>query len=184
MSKKSKKESTLYYFYSVGCAFCNQVEPVVDELNSKGYQINKVDLSDENNRLFKEEIEQKFKLRCGTPFLVDSETGNSICGWRGEDTIQKWADGEEIPEPPKPKSPAPLLPKDFYDENEVKRFKEEYEKWVKENEHIPGLQTSEEIIDKFRKGIEHKKKQKESLDGRLETIENNLQKLMKHLGVK
>ena len=184
MSEKSKKESTLYYFYSVGCAFCNQVEPVVDELNSKGYQINKVDLSDENNRLFKEEIEHKFKLRCGTPFLVDSESGNSICGWRGEEMIKKWADGEEIPEPPKPKSQAPMLPKDFYDDEEVKRFKDEYEIWKKDNKHIPDLQTAEEIIDKFKKGIEHKKKQKESLEGRLETIENNLQKLMNHLGVK
>ena len=39
----SKKQSTLYYFYSVGCTFCNKVEPIVDKLNSDGYEIIKVD---------------------------------------------------------------------------------------------------------------------------------------------
>jgi thiol-disulfide isomerase/thioredoxin len=29
------KESTLYYFYSVGCGFCKKAEPVVDELEIK-----------------------------------------------------------------------------------------------------------------------------------------------------
>ena len=27
------KESTLYYFYSVGCGWCKKTEPLVDELN-------------------------------------------------------------------------------------------------------------------------------------------------------
>ena len=30
-----KKESTLYYFYSVGCGWCKKTEPLVDELNEK-----------------------------------------------------------------------------------------------------------------------------------------------------
>ena len=34
-SKKSKKESTLYYFYSTGCAFCKQIDPIVEKLNSE-----------------------------------------------------------------------------------------------------------------------------------------------------
>ena len=42
-----KKESTLYYFYSVGCAYCNKVEPIVDKLNSQGYKIQKIDISDD-----------------------------------------------------------------------------------------------------------------------------------------
>ena len=71
MSKKSKKESTLYYFHSVGCAYCNKVEPIVDELNSNGYDIIKLDLSDKSNQLFKKEIEEKFDIKCGTPLLVD-----------------------------------------------------------------------------------------------------------------
>ena len=34
MAKKSKKESTLYYFYSTGCAFCKQIDPIVEKLNN------------------------------------------------------------------------------------------------------------------------------------------------------
>ena len=183
-TKKTKKESTLYYFYSTGCAYCKKVEPVVDELNSNGYNIIKLDTSDSSNRLFKEEVEIKFQLRCGTPLLVDSETGNAICGWKNEETIKKWADGEEIPQPPKPNGEAPLLPKDFFDEEQVTNFKKQYEKWKEENKHIPGLQTAEEIIEKFKNHMKLQKQQKESLDGRLNTIEQKMDKLMNHFGVK
>tara|TARA_R100000231_G_scaffold119633_1_gene89719 strand:+ start:439 stop:984 length:546 start_codon:yes stop_codon:yes gene_type:complete len=180
----SKKESTLYYFYSIGCVFCNKVEPIVDKLNSQGYDIQKIDISDGQNKLFKHEVEEKYNFRCGTPLLIDSETGNSICGWRGDKMIKKWADGEEISEPPKPKGEAPRLPQDFFDESQIKDFTKQYKKWAKKNSHLHGLQTAEEIIDKFQKNQEAKNKRKISLDGRLQTIESNLQKLMNHLGVK
>ena len=32
----AKKESSLYYFYSVGCGWCKKAEPIVDELNESG----------------------------------------------------------------------------------------------------------------------------------------------------
>jgi len=44
MTKKSKKESTLYYFYSVGCAFCKQIDPIVEKLNNEGYDILRLDI--------------------------------------------------------------------------------------------------------------------------------------------
>tara|TARA_R100000315_G_C5141326_1_gene80836 strand:- start:5 stop:550 length:546 start_codon:yes stop_codon:yes gene_type:complete len=178
------KESTLYYFYSIGCAYCNEVEPIVDKLNSQGYEIQKIDISDGQNKLFKHEVEKKHNFRCGTPLLIDSETGNSICGWRGEEIIKKWADGEKIPEPPKPKGDAPKLPTDFFDESQVKTFTKKYKKWAKENSHLHGLQTPEEIINKFKKNAEVIKKQKNSFDGRMDIIEKKLDKLMNHLGVK
>ena len=149
MSDKSKKESTLYYFYSVGCVFCTKVEPIVDKLNSNGYDIVKLDTTQKANELFKKEIEEKFKIKCGTPLLVDSK-----------------------------------LPTDFFDENQIKQFKKKYNKWLKENLHLKGLQTAKEIIDKFKKVQKQRETQKQSLEGRLKTIENNLQKLMNHLGVK
>ena len=184
MTKKSKKESTLYYFYSVGCVFCTKVEPIVDKLNSNGYDIVKLDTTHKANELFKKEIEEKFKIKCGTPLLVNSDTGNSICGYRDEETIKKWADGEKIPKPPKPKSKPPKLPTDFFDEKQITTFKKKYNKWLKENSHLKELQTSEQIIDKFKTAQKQREAQKQSLDGRLKTIENNLQKLMNHLGVK
>jgi hypothetical protein len=30
-------ESKLYYFYTIGCAFCKQADSVVDELNKEGH---------------------------------------------------------------------------------------------------------------------------------------------------
>tara|TARA_E500000305_G_C3885624_1_gene171816 strand:+ start:88 stop:633 length:546 start_codon:yes stop_codon:yes gene_type:complete len=180
----SKKESTLYYFYSIGCTYCHKVEPVVDKLNSQGYEIQKIDISDGKNKLFKHEVESKFKLRCGTPFLIDSDSGNSICGWRDEETIKKWADGEKISDPPKPKTQAPPLPKDFFDNSQVEEFTKKYNIWKKENKHIPELQNAEEIINKFKNGIKQQEEQKKSLDGRLNTLEEKIDKLMNHLGVK
>ena len=178
------KESTLYYFYSIGCAYCNEVEPIVDKLNSQGYEIQKIDTSDGQNKLFKHEVESKFKLRCGTPLLIDSNSGNAVCGWRDEETIKKWADGEEIPDPPKPKTQAPPLPKDFFDEAQVKEFTKKYNIWKEENKHIPELQSPEQIIAKFQKGVKQQEEQKKSVNGRLDTLEQKLDKLMNHLGVK
>ena len=55
MSKKSKKESTLYYFHSVGCAFCKQIDPIVEKLNNEGYDILRLDLSE---KIIKDYIER------------------------------------------------------------------------------------------------------------------------------
>jgi len=180
----SKKESTLYYFQSVGCVFCTKVEPIVDKLNSNGYDIIKLDLSDKSNELFKKEIEEKFKIKCGTPLLVNSETGNNICGLRDEDTIKKWADGEKISEPPKPKSPPPQLPQNWDDKKLVEEWKQTYTKWKDENNHIPNLQSVEDVMTRLKQQWEARKNQQNSLIGRLNTLEQKMDKLMNHLGVK
>jgi len=179
-----EEKSKLYYFYSVGCVYCNKVEPIVDKLNSNGYDIVKLDTTHKANELFKKEVEEKFKIKCGTPLLVDSETGNNICGLRDEDTIKKWADGEKITEPPKPKSPPPPLPQDWDDNKIVDEWKQAYEKWRGENNHLPNVSPTEELVEKFKKQWEARKKQQQSLDNRVTSIEQKLDKLMNHLGVK
>ena len=181
---KSKKESTLYYFNSVGCAFCKQINPIVEKLNKEGYDILILDEADKDNYGLKREIENKYDLRCGTPFLVDGSNGNNICGQATEDMIKKWADGEEIPEPPKPKSPPPPLPQDWDDDKIVNEWKQSYEKWRGENNHLPNVSPTEELVDKFKKQWEARKKQQQSLDSRVTSIEQKLDKLMNHLGVK
>ena len=186
MSKKSKKESTLYYFHSVGCAFCKQIDPIVEKLNNEGYDILRLDLSEKDNQGLHREIENKYDLRCGTPFLVDGSNGNNICGQQQamEENIKKWADGEEIPEPPKPKSPPPPLPQDWDKQDLIDNWKKEYTKWSEENNHLPNLTKAETLEERFKKQWEDRKKQQESPENRISVIEQKLDRLMNHLGVK
>ena len=184
MSKKSKKESTLYYFNSVGCAFCKQIDPIVKKLNNEGYNILSLDIADKDNQGLHREIENKYDLRCGTPFLVDASNGNNICGKTNEEDIKKWADGKKIPKPPTPKSPPPPLPQNLDNNEQVNKWKKSYEEWCKENNHLPNLTKSEVIIEKLKKQVEARKNQTKTLDARVTSIEQNLKKLMNHLGVK
>ena len=185
MSKKSNKESTLYYFHSTGCAFCKRVDPVIEKLNSEGYDILRLDESEKDNQGLHREIENKYNLRCGTPFLVDGSNGNYICGFRDEETIKKWADGEKIPEPPKPKSPAPPLPmnKDATDED-FKEWTDKYNEWKEENKHLPNLQPAEQIVHRYKQHQSRQQSQSTTLDARIKSIEEKMEKLMVHLGVK
>ena len=66
----------------------------------------------------------------------------------------------------------------------VKNWTENYEKWRDENNHLPNLTTTGEVVDRFKKQWEARKKQQQSLDGRVTSIEQKLDKLMNHLGVK
>ena len=180
----SKKESTLYYFNSVGCAFCKKIDPIVEKLNKEGYDILSLDIAEKDNQGLHREIENKYDLRCGTPFLVDGSNGNNICGEANEEMIKKWVDGEEIPKPPTPKSPAPPLPQNFDDEEKIDKFKKDYNKWKKENKHLPNLHSAEQIVERFKQQWEARKKQQQSLDVRMGVVEEKLDKLMSHLGVK
>ena len=54
---KKTNESTLYYFYAVGCGFCKKVDPIVDSLIADGYKILKLDVADSNNQGLKTELE-------------------------------------------------------------------------------------------------------------------------------
>ena len=144
-------ESTLYYFYSVGCGWCKKTEPLVDELNEAGYDILKLDLTDKDNQELNKQLKEKYGKQCGTPWLIDAESGNNICGFREKDIIEKWAKGEEIPEPPKPKGPPPAPPQDFEDEEQVLNWRNGYEEWVKDNDHMPNLPKPDDMLERLKK---------------------------------
>ena len=147
-SKKNvKKQEALYYFYSVGCGFCKKSEPIVDELNKEGYNILKLDLAEPDNQGLNNELKQKYGKQCGTPWFINADTGNAVCGYREKDVIKKWADGEEVPEPPRPKGPMPRPPFLGAPEKEENKWKEDYKKWAEENSHLPNLQTAEQILE-------------------------------------
>ena len=147
-----KKESTLYYFYSVGCGFCKKAEPIVDELIKEGHDILKLDLADPDNQALNNELKQEYNVQCGTPWFVNEATGKGICGFREKDVLEKWLAGEDIPVPPRPKGPIPKLPLLNAPEKEIKKWKAEYKKWLKENDHLPDKQkrSVEDMLDQPR----------------------------------
>lgn len=145
-----EEESTLYYFYSVGCGFCKKAEPIIDELIKEGHDILKLDTAVPDNQGLKTELEKEYGGKCGTPFFIDGATGNQVCGFREKDVLEAWAKGEEIPAPPRPKSPPPKLPFHGSSEKEIKEWKKLYETWKVENSHLPNLQEADQILSRPR----------------------------------
>jgi thiol-disulfide isomerase/thioredoxin len=145
----AKKESTLYYFYSVGCGFCKKLDPIIDELIKEGHDILRLDLADKDNQGLKNELSKEYNKQCGTPWLIDASNGNQVCGYREKDIIEKWVNGEDIPAPPKPNGIPPRPPYMNAKKKEVTKWKKEYNKWLKNNEHLPDnrKKTADEILE-------------------------------------
>ena len=143
-------DSPWYYFYSVGCAFCTKLEPIIDELNEEGHEILKLDLSVPDNRKLATELSKEYQKNCGTPWLINADTGNHICGFRDKDIIIKWLNGEEPPPPPKIQGTMPRVPLMDDSKTKVKHWKKEYNKWLEVNKEVPNLQTAEQILERPR----------------------------------
>jgi len=230
--------SPWYVFCSTGCGFCKKAEPVVEALNNEGYDILTLDVSDPENKKINDELKKEFNTQCGTPWLINADTGKGICGFREKDVLEKWLDGEDIPAPPRPKGPMPKPPflgstgkeetkwkkeyKKWAEENshlpkiqsadeilkrprpkteppkppnpqgtdaELDTWAKEYDKWKDENSHLPNLQPVESILQRFKQQRDGQGTQQppvqnqQALTGRIDTLEQKLDKLMKHLGV-
>ena len=194
LTTEEEQLSTLYYFYSQGCGWCKKSEPIIDELNKEGHDILKLDLADKDNQAIQKELKDKYKLQCGTPWFIDAETGNQICGFREKDIVEKWANGEEIPAPPKPKGPPPPPPQDFDNKDQVAEWRTKYEDWDKENDHMPNLPKPEQMLQRLqqqKKMMEQRQAQQAqggtsnpALEGRISVMEQKLDRLLNHLGVK
>jgi thiol-disulfide isomerase/thioredoxin len=227
-------ESKLYYFYTIGCAFCKKTDSIVEELNKEDHNILRLDLAEKENKEIAEDLKKKYNIRCGTPLFVNAETGHHICGYREKDIVLKWIAGEDIPPPPKPTRPAPRVPfhdarpnetnnwkvdyDDWADENshlsnlktadellamprpkslpppmprpgssdtEIKKWRTGYKKWAKENKHLPNLIPGEQLEQRIRSAQQQQPPQTTApVDQRLKNLEDKLDKLMNHLGVK
>tara|TARA_Y100001970_G_C13963076_1_gene714173 strand:- start:96 stop:698 length:603 start_codon:yes stop_codon:yes gene_type:complete len=186
--KSTKEESTLYYFTSTGCAFCKQLDPIIEELNNGDYNILKLDLSEKDNEGLKKEVQKEYDIKCGTPLLVDVKDGNFVCGYREKDLIEKWAKGEKIPTPPKPKSPPPRPPFDFNNEIQVSSWKKQYKIWAKENKHLPNIPTTEDMLNRLKAQYNSRQSQnkinEKTTEQRISSLEKKIDKLMNHLGVR
>ncbi len=146
--EQTEETSSLYYFYSVGCAFCKQVEPIVDELIKEGNDILKLDISEPENRKIAQELSKEYNKQCGTPWLIDANTGNQMCGWKDKESIMKWVNGEDIPTPPAPIGIPPKVPFMNAKKAEIKKWKEDYNKWLEKNQHLPEIRrkTTAELL--------------------------------------
>jgi len=145
--KQVTNQSELYYFYTVGCAYCKKVEPIVDELIEEGYNILKLDLEEPENKQVMDELKVQHTFRCGTPFFIDPQTGNNVCGSRDKETLIKWTAGEQIPPLQQPVSPVPRVPLLGVSPDEEEKFVQEYNTWREENSHLPDLQTAQALLD-------------------------------------
>tara|TARA_Y100000310_G_scaffold312054_1_gene358994 strand:- start:543 stop:1082 length:540 start_codon:yes stop_codon:yes gene_type:complete len=84
------------------CGWCKKSDPVVDELKKAGFDITTLDVSNSDDAKRANEIKTKHNAQCGTPQFIDADTGNTVCGFREKDVLEKWASGEKIPLPPSP----------------------------------------------------------------------------------
>ena len=150
VKEETEQESNLYFFYTQGCGWCKKVIPHIDTLIKEGYDILKLDLADGDNRKLQDEVKKEYNHQCGTPYFVDTKTGNTICGFREKDVLEKWANGEEIPAPPRPKGPMPKPPLFGSSKGDETKWKKEYKKWSKENSHLPNLQSADQILERPR----------------------------------
>jgi thiol-disulfide isomerase/thioredoxin len=96
---------------------------------------------------------------------------------------------EQILERPRPKTEPPQPPAMNASDRELEKWKKIYDKWAKENSHLPNLQPGDVIVNRMKaRNNQNNMPQSPSvpldINKRLDTIEKNVAKLMKHLGVK
>jgi hypothetical protein len=149
-SKKTTQKHDLLYIMSNSCGWCKKADPVVEELIKDGHKITKLDVMNPDEATKANDAKAKHNAQCGTPLFLDAETGNSVCGFREKDVLEKWAKGEEIPAPPRPKGPPPPPPQNFDDEGQVNAWKEKYGQWCKDNDHMPKLLPADDVLNRMK----------------------------------
>lgn len=159
--KNPKPNQDLLYVMSNTCGWCKKSDPVVAELKDEGFKITTLDVMNPEHQQRINEVKQKYNAQCGTPFFIDAESGNQVCGFREKDILTKWASGEEIPKPPQPKSPPPPppSPEQIDDEKTVAEWKQKYEVWAKENKHLPKIMPFDQIHQRVKQSYEMRAKQ-------------------------
>ena len=104
------------------------------------------------------------------------------------DNRRKTAD--EILEMPRPKSQPPIPPDTNSTDKELEKWGKEYTKWKDENKHLPNLQPVNNVIQNLKRRRDASKQQvnpqglNSNQEARLQRLEQKMDKLMKHLGVK
>ncbi|MBI4095476.1 MAG: hypothetical protein HY438_01295 [DPANN group archaeon] len=89
--KSSGKEKKLIEFYGDGCVHCEEMAPLVGQLEKElGVKFEKYEVW--NNMQNANMLEEYDKGRCGgVPFFFNTATGEFICGAVDYETFKKWA---------------------------------------------------------------------------------------------
>ena len=98
----------------------------------------------------------------------------------------------QLLELPRPKTDPPKPPAPNADDKALNTWKEEYDKWAEENTHLPNVIPGDTIVERFkqrRDGVANQPsggaaKLNPEQEARLQRVEQKLDKLIKHLGVK
>ena len=92
--------SELTYITSARCGWCRKADPIIEQLQKDGVEIRVLDVTIPEQQEEATLIKRKHNANCGTPFFIDAESGNSVCGFN-EEGIKAWVRGEK--HTPKPK---------------------------------------------------------------------------------
>tara|TARA_Y100001973_G_C5158402_1_gene312147 strand:- start:294 stop:1133 length:840 start_codon:yes stop_codon:yes gene_type:complete len=144
--------SPWYYFFSQGCGWCKKSTPIVEELIDEGHDILMLDTAEAENSQLNQELQQEYGKKCGTPWFINADTGEQICGFREKNILKQWLAGESIPEPPRLKSQMPKPPFQGSTEKENNEWIKKYDKWVKDNNQmgdswVQDQKSGQEILD-------------------------------------
>ena len=92
---------------------------------------------------------------------------------------------QEILDLPRPKSEPPKAPLANFTDEQFNDWAKIYDKWKDENSHLPNLQTSSVIIDRFKQQKQIQMSQSNgNIEQKINALDQKLNKLMSHLGVK
>ena len=96
---------------------------------------------------------------------------------------------DEILSRPRPKTEPPRPPAPNSTDEQLEEWGKKYDEWVKENTHLPNLQPSAVILDRMKAQRDRQNPQgggsvTPALEARFQRIEQKMDKLIKHLGVK
>lgn len=86
----------LIEFYGEECPHCAKIAPFLARLEKEsGVKIERKEVW--HNEANMNEMREKDTAMCGgVPFLINTETGASICGEADYDTLKKWAGGGDV----------------------------------------------------------------------------------------
>ncbi len=87
-------DPSLIEFYGAECVHCNEMKPLVAQLEKEiGKELMKLEVwhNQANMKVF-QDID---KGRCGgVPFFFNKKTGKFVCGSTSYDNLKKWATGK------------------------------------------------------------------------------------------